>query len=155
MASDSESDYEFELSEETRKILQQVMAEKEAETERFEALKRQAESDFDQAKQADMSLFTENWQLSQFWYDDETSRALGQEALDNTDDSSVIVCISSPSAFVKLMVGSDYRLKTVQQSNIRLNYRFSREPFCSSVSLHLSPLYLVYGTFQERQDLRL
>ncbi|KAF9213331.1 hypothetical protein BGZ59_005522 [Podila verticillata] len=103
MASDSESDYELELSEETRKILQQVMAEKEAETERFEALKRQAESDFDQAKQADMSLFTENWQLSQFWYDDETSRALGQEALDNTNDSSVIVCISSPSAFVKLM----------------------------------------------------
>ncbi|KAG0342068.1 hypothetical protein BG004_005764 [Podila humilis] len=103
MASDSESDYELELSEETRKILQQVMAEKEAETERFEALKRQAENEFDQVKQADMSLFTENWQLSQFWYDDETSRELGQEALDNTDETSTIVCISSPSAFVKLL----------------------------------------------------
>lgn len=127
MTSDSGSDYEIELSEETRRILQQVMAEKEAETERFEALKRQAESEFDQAKPSDMSLFTENWQLSQFWYDDETSRALGQEALDNTDDSSIIVCISSPSAFVKLLVGNITSVDKSFEHSFHCIYRLSRD----------------------------
>ncbi|KAG0264822.1 EEF1A lysine methyltransferase 1 [Actinomortierella ambigua] len=50
-----------------------------------------------------MDLFTEDWQLSQFWYDEETSVALAQEILDNTDKNSVIACISAPTAYVKLM----------------------------------------------------
>ncbi|KAF9972402.1 hypothetical protein BGZ73_004465 [Actinomortierella ambigua] len=50
-----------------------------------------------------MDLFTEDWQLSQFWYDDDTSVALAQEILDNTNKDSIIACISAPTAYVKLM----------------------------------------------------
>ncbi|PKK61018.1 hypothetical protein RhiirC2_761186 [Rhizophagus irregularis] len=49
-----------------------------------------------------MELFKEDWQLSQFWYDEETSNTLAQEALANTSPDSRIACISTPTAFVKL-----------------------------------------------------
>ncbi|RKP07919.1 putative N6-adenine methyltransferase-domain-containing protein, partial [Thamnocephalis sphaerospora] len=39
-------------------------------------------------------------QLSQFWYNDETARALAEEAVRQTD--GLIVCVSSPSIFLML-----------------------------------------------------
>ncbi|CAG8508422.1 10510_t:CDS:10, partial [Acaulospora morrowiae] len=54
------------------------------------------------AQGVDMNYFKEDWQLSQFWYDDETTDVIIQEILDNTNPDSQIACISTPTVFVKL-----------------------------------------------------
>lgn len=115
----SGSDSEPELSAETLRILQQVMQEQQEQQERFEQLRQQAEERFDEAQDADsadnnkaekdlsmitMDFFREDWQLSQFWYDENTSEQLAREVLENTDKDSLVCCISSPTAYVKLMV---------------------------------------------------
>ncbi|KAG0072404.1 hypothetical protein BGZ89_006432 [Linnemannia elongata] len=106
----SASDSEPELSSETLKILQQVMQEQQEQQERFEKLRQQAEDRFDEAQESNkdlsqitMDFFREDWQLSQFWYDDNTSEQLAREVLENTDKDSLVCCISSPTAYVKLM----------------------------------------------------
>ncbi|KAF9206599.1 hypothetical protein BGZ49_002164 [Haplosporangium sp. Z 27] len=116
-----DSDSDFELSPETLKALQQVMKEQQEQQERFEKLRQMAEGRFDAAQESNnaeaaeaektnknlqgvtMDLFREDWQLSQFWYSDETSEKLAQEILNNTDANSIVCCISSPTAYVKLM----------------------------------------------------
>ncbi|KAF9922091.1 hypothetical protein FBU30_007825 [Linnemannia zychae] len=113
----SGSDSELELSPETLRILQQVMHEQQEQQERFEQLRKDAEDRFDEAQESNnsnnsnkkdlskitMDFFREDWQLSQFWYDDNTSEQLAREILDNTDKDSLVCCISSPTAYVKLM----------------------------------------------------
>ncbi|KAG0372945.1 MAG: N6-adenine-specific DNA methyltransferase 2 [Linnemannia gamsii] len=109
----SGSDSEPELSSETLRILQQVMQEQQEQQERFEQLRQQAEDRFDAVQDSNdsnkdlskitMDYFREDWQLSQFWYDENTSEQLAKEVLDNTDKDSVVCCISSPTAYVKLM----------------------------------------------------
>ncbi|KAF9087368.1 hypothetical protein BGX23_008180 [Mortierella sp. AD031] len=104
------SDSEPELSAETLRILQQVMQEQQEQQDRFEQLRQQAEERFDEAQESNkdlskitMDFFREDWQLSQFWYDENTSEQLAREILDNTDKDSIVCCISSPTAYVKLM----------------------------------------------------
>ncbi|KAF9584703.1 hypothetical protein BGW38_005485 [Lunasporangiospora selenospora] len=114
----SGSDSEPELSSETLRILQEVMREQQAQQERFERLRQQAEVQFDGVQQQNasdeptatkesesvtMDIFSEDWQLSQFWYDEDTSEKLAREILDNITPESVVCCISSPTAYVKLM----------------------------------------------------
>ncbi|KAF9897707.1 hypothetical protein BX616_005119 [Lobosporangium transversale] len=110
-----DSDSDLELSPETLKALQQVMQEQQEQQERFETLRQQAEERFDEAQDSHennntqnkpaitMDFFREDWQLSQFWYDDATSEKLAREILNNTDQQSIVCCISSPTAYVKLM----------------------------------------------------
>ncbi|KAI1304081.1 hypothetical protein EDD11_005255 [Mortierella claussenii] len=112
-----DSDSDLELSPETLRALQQVMQEQQEQQERFEKLRQQAEERFDGVQDSNnsnghnaekkptvtMDFFREDWQLSQFWYDDATSEKLAQEILNNTDEKSVVCCISSPTAYVKLM----------------------------------------------------
>ncbi|KAG0003749.1 hypothetical protein BGZ65_001383 [Modicella reniformis] len=109
-----DSDSDLELSPETLRALQQVMREQQEQWERFESLRQQAEERFDEAKEGSkapsrdlpvvtMDFFREDWQLSQFWYDDATSEKLAREVLSNTDANSIACCISSPTAYVKLM----------------------------------------------------
>ncbi|KAG9321758.1 hypothetical protein KVV02_006758 [Mortierella alpina] len=111
------SDSEPELSSSTLAILQQVMREQQEQQERFEKLRQQAEERFDEAQEGNseaeeakqakeaitMDFFREDWQLSQFWYDDATSESLAREILDNSDSNSIVCCISAPTAYVKLM----------------------------------------------------
>ncbi|XP_067674138.1 EEF1A lysine methyltransferase 1-like [Haliotis asinina] len=44
----------------------------------------------------------ENWQLSQFWYDDTTATRLADEALRVAGSSGRIACVSSPTLYRKL-----------------------------------------------------
>jgi hypothetical protein len=108
---DSDSDSDLELSPETLRALQQVMQEQQEQQDRFEGLRQQAEERFDQAQGGQakapiltMDIFREDWQLSQFWYDEATSEKLAREILNNSDANSIVCCISSPTAYVKLMV---------------------------------------------------
>ncbi|KAF9997004.1 hypothetical protein BGZ80_010960 [Entomortierella chlamydospora] len=113
-----DSDSDLELSPETLRALQQVMKEQQEQQDRFDQLRQQAEERFDAAQESSadgaeksgrdlrgitMDYFREDWQLSQFWYSDETSEKLAQEILNNTDANSIVCCISSPTAYVKLM----------------------------------------------------
>ena len=56
------------------------------------------------AAELDISDFSEDWQLSQFWYSDETALFLAQKAIDITPYGGYIGCVSSPSVYVKLAV---------------------------------------------------
>ncbi|KAL1467861.1 hypothetical protein MTO96_025939 [Rhipicephalus appendiculatus] len=44
----------------------------------------------------------EDWQLSQFWYSDETATALAKEALRAAGPGGAIACISCPTLYAKL-----------------------------------------------------
>ncbi|XP_048388181.1 EEF1A lysine methyltransferase 1 [Stegostoma tigrinum] len=44
----------------------------------------------------------EDWQLSQFWYNDETALRLAQEAIEASGHNGKIACISTPSVYQKL-----------------------------------------------------
>ncbi|KAF9434799.1 EEF1A lysine methyltransferase 1 [Entomortierella beljakovae] len=114
-----DSDSDLELSPETLRALQQVMQEQQEQQDRFDKLREQAEERFDAVQDAStessdnntnknlqgvtMDFFREDWQLSQFWYSEETSESLAKEILNNTDANSIVCCISSPTAYVKLM----------------------------------------------------
>lgn len=45
----------------------------------------------------------EDWQLSQFWYDDQTATLLAQEALCAVNNSGRIACISCPTLYTRLV----------------------------------------------------
>lgn len=49
-----------------------------------------------------MSMFTEDWNASQFWYDDATATALAEQLLRNTTADTSIAVVSCPSVFVQL-----------------------------------------------------
>ncbi|KAL3882132.1 hypothetical protein ACJMK2_028503 [Sinanodonta woodiana] len=44
----------------------------------------------------------ENWQLSQFWYDDDSAVRLAEAALDAAGRNGRIVCISAPTTYKKI-----------------------------------------------------
>lgn len=47
-----------------------------------------------------MSAFAEDWNESQFWYDDETAMTLARELLDGAGKDDVVGVVSAPSVFV-------------------------------------------------------
>ncbi|KAJ1951014.1 Protein-lysine N-methyltransferase efm5 [Linderina macrospora] len=96
-------DESLSLSADTLAALQSFMAEKQAIDDKFEQLKGKAEQDFD-TKQLEitMDMFQEDWQLSQFWYDDTTANFLADTALRNTEASDYVAFISAPTAYVAL-----------------------------------------------------
>lgn len=68
----------------------------------FEDLKSQAEADFDDTKPLSMNAFTEDWNVSQFWYSDDTATKLATQLLDGADATTKIAVVSAPSAFIQL-----------------------------------------------------
>lgn len=56
----------------------------------------------DQQKKQCAESVEEDWQLSQFWYSDETAQRLAQEAIEAAGSGGRIACISAPSVYQKL-----------------------------------------------------
>lgn len=56
----------------------------------------------DQQKKQCAESVEEDWQLSQFWYSDETAQRLAQEAIEAAGIGGRIACISVPSVYQKL-----------------------------------------------------
>ncbi|KAJ3592206.1 hypothetical protein NHX12_007334 [Muraenolepis orangiensis] len=48
----------------------------------------------------------ENWNMSQFWYDDETATRLAEEVIHEAGDGGRIACVSAPSVYQKLKQGA-------------------------------------------------
>ncbi|KAJ3293163.1 EEF1A lysine methyltransferase 1 [Borealophlyctis nickersoniae] len=113
---DSDSDDEpLTLSADTLSALSAFLSEKKEAEERFERLRAVAHDEADDAAEKasaqkreeelaklSMADFGEDWQLSQFWYDEATAETLAKEALESTADGDWIACVSAPSAFVAL-----------------------------------------------------
>ncbi|KAJ3416695.1 EEF1A lysine methyltransferase 1 [Chytridiales sp. JEL 0842] len=105
---DSDMDEPITLASDTLAILQSFLLEKKEAEEKFEKLKRAAHNEADAAvadikKDLEMGDFAEDWQLSQFWYDEETAMTLAKKAIEVTPDGGCIACVSSPSVYVKLV----------------------------------------------------
>ncbi|KAJ1529995.1 EEF1A lysine methyltransferase 1 [Nowakowskiella sp. JEL0078] len=99
----SDSDDELTLSADTMAALQDFLQTKKEADEKLEKLKSQAENEAEQRLFIEsMDVFKEDWQLSQFWYDDDTANTLANEAIANTPEGGWIACLSSPTAFVQL-----------------------------------------------------
>ncbi|XP_023046428.1 EEF1A lysine methyltransferase 1 isoform X2 [Piliocolobus tephrosceles] len=49
-----------------------------------------------------IGIIEENWQLSQFWYSQETALRLAQEAIAAVGEDGRIACVSAPSVYQKL-----------------------------------------------------
>lgn len=49
-----------------------------------------------------MSMFSEDWNASQFWYNDATARLLAKELLAGATRDTGIAVVSCPSVFVQL-----------------------------------------------------
>ncbi|ODV98095.1 hypothetical protein PACTADRAFT_47917 [Pachysolen tannophilus NRRL Y-2460] len=84
---------------------------KDEETERklqFEKLSLQAEKDYEDLQQekpsASMTIddFKEDWQLSQFWYSDQTADILADALLEGADEDTVICIASAPSVYAAI-----------------------------------------------------
>ena len=90
---DNDDDDVPQLSAETFAALQEFYQEEEHR----EVLKTQ-----DSSVVCDMNSFNEDWNLSQFWYNDETSKILAKECLRCAGADGRIACISAPSIYVAI-----------------------------------------------------
>ena len=98
-----EDEAPLELPADTLRLLQEFSAEQDSRAKKFEELKNQAENHFQHNNgKLSMDLFGEDWNVSQFWYTDETARTLAQQLLDGADENSAIAVVSAPSVYVQL-----------------------------------------------------
>ena len=95
MSDNEDNDDVPTLSAETFAALQQFYKE---EDER-ESIKLSTK---DNPAICDMSSFNEDWNLSQFWYDDKTSEILAKECIRIAGTGGKIACISAPSAYTAI-----------------------------------------------------
>ncbi|KAK6443615.1 Protein-lysine N-methyltransferase efm5 [Oleoguttula sp. CCFEE 5521] len=90
------------LSADTLRLLQDFQSEKDTREKQFQDLKANAEAKFDDDAALTMDAFAEDWQVSQFWYSDETAQTLARQLLDGVDADSGIAVVSAPSVYVQL-----------------------------------------------------
>ncbi|KAK8156593.1 putative N6-adenine methyltransferase-domain-containing protein [Phyllosticta citrichinensis] len=115
MGSIQDDDDVPELSAHTLGALQDFLSERDQRAKQFEDLKVTAEDDFDEApaptyhngnaikdKKLSMEAFTEDWNVSQFWYNDATATTLARQLLDGATDETRIAVVSTPSVFVQI-----------------------------------------------------
>ncbi|XP_072832072.1 EEF1A lysine methyltransferase 1 [Vicugna pacos] len=88
--SDSEDDGVPQLSSHALAALQEFYAE------------QRQHADPAGAEKYNIGVIEENWQLSQFWYDQETARRLAEEARAAAGEGGRIACVSAPSVYQKL-----------------------------------------------------
>ena len=87
--------------------LQEFRNEEKERLEKFESLYQQSEDKFDEQKKQEQQKrtiadFKEDWQLSQFWYSDETAKTLGKALLEGADENTVVVIASAPSVYAAI-----------------------------------------------------
>ncbi|KZS14456.1 Lysine N-methyltransferase N6AMT2 [Daphnia magna] len=99
MFSDEKDGDEPELSLSTLAALNEFLSEKKEREERLRLIAETAERN---DKVLDEVVLEEDWQLSQFWYDDHTSVVLANEALRLAGTEGRIACISCPTLYKEL-----------------------------------------------------
>ncbi|KAH3660470.1 hypothetical protein OGAPHI_007056 [Ogataea philodendri] len=92
--------------------------------ERFTALSHQAEEDFTARSTLSIDDFKEDWQLSQFWYSDETANILADELLDGADSETTICVVSAPSVYAAIKLRDPLELPTKRIFLLEFDRRF-------------------------------
>jgi len=88
-----------QLSAHALAALHDFYGEQKATMEALE-LAKQAGDDNSVLFKTDLAkFFPEDWQLSQFWYDEATSRKLAEEVLSQAKPDGRVACVSCPSIF--------------------------------------------------------
>ncbi|KAF9639431.1 hypothetical protein BFW01_g11237 [Lasiodiplodia theobromae] len=92
-----------QLSAHALSALEEFLGERDQRAKQFEDLKTAAEDEFGKSSQPlTMEAFTEDWNASQFWYNDETATILAKQLLDGATDDTKIAVVSAPSVFIQL-----------------------------------------------------
>ncbi|XP_076625646.1 EEF1A lysine methyltransferase 1 isoform X2 [Colletes latitarsis] len=122
--SDSD-DNDLELCPTTLAALNEFLKEKEEKENQFKSILGYQSTDVS---------FDENWQLSQFWYDDQTTDTLVKGAINSTETNGKIALISCPTLYSKLkkkcsdrqvtLFEYDERFKVFGSDFIPYNYKF-------------------------------
>lgn len=93
-------DDELSLSAHALAALAEFRQEEKQQAARFAKLSQAAQEEFDKSGQAILiDDFPEDWQLSQFWYSDDTADTLARALLDGATADTVICIASAPSVF--------------------------------------------------------
>ncbi|CCE63559.1 hypothetical protein TPHA_0F00730 [Tetrapisispora phaffii CBS 4417] len=102
--SDSDLDIELTLSSHALAALEEFRQEEVKYQEKFSKLLTSADEEFAQKKKEEgMNLFKEDWQLSQFWYNDATANMLADALLEGADEDTVIAIVSAPSVYAAIL----------------------------------------------------
>lgn len=96
------SDDELALSAHALAALQEFKKDESERLKKFEALYKASEEDFEKLTKVSIDDFQEDWQLSQFWYADETAATLARALLYGADEDTVICIASAPSVYAAL-----------------------------------------------------
>ncbi|KAI9822898.1 MAG: hypothetical protein M1832_002923 [Thelocarpon impressellum] len=98
---DEDEDEPVTLSAAAAEALKEFYQEEDSRQKQFEDLKAQVD---DEVKQQDLTIeaFAEDWNASQFWYDDETATTLAKQLLKDATSDSRVAVVSAPSVFVKV-----------------------------------------------------
>ncbi|KAG4439552.1 hypothetical protein IFR05_004951 [Cadophora sp. M221] len=99
---DTDEDETPVLSGSALSALKEFYAERDAREKQFEDLKAEAEKNATSSAPLSMDAFAEDWNESQFWYSDETAKALAEELLVGAGPDTSIAVVSAPSVFVQL-----------------------------------------------------
>lgn len=82
--------------------MQEFRQEEQLRQDDFQKLYDQADGDFSSKNKEGINLFKEDWQLSQFWYSDETADTLADALLEGADADTVIAIASAPSVYAAI-----------------------------------------------------
>ena len=118
------------LSAETFSALQEFYKEQDTrERERTEAVEAAASASASDAADLENLRFDEDWQMSQFWYDEPTAAALAAAcrtaAAAGGEGGGRIACVSAPTLYISLkkLCGDNCRVQLFEHDK-----RFARGP---------------------------
>lgn len=100
-----------ELSASTLAVLQSFLREQESEQAHEKEAEEQETGGLSGAGSGEYEMVKENWGMSQFWYDADTSKTVADELHHLTADSRLpIACIACPSLYTQLKVSEYFPL---------------------------------------------
>ncbi|MCJ1411692.1 hypothetical protein MMC19_005784 [Ptychographa xylographoides] len=91
------------LSGDALAALQDFYNDRDAQQKRFEQLKAATEdASTTGGQRLSMDMFTEDWNASQFWYNDATATILARQLLSGATSSTHLAVVSAPSVFIQI-----------------------------------------------------
>ncbi|CDO91910.1 unnamed protein product [Kluyveromyces dobzhanskii CBS 2104] len=124
--SDSDSEIELQLSSHALAALQAFKSEEQQREEEFQRLMNKADMEYEKKRREQgMELFKEDWQLSQFWYDEDTAATLADALLGGADENTVIAIISAPSVYSAILKKNDSEVPTKHIYLFEFDKRFA------------------------------